>query len=88
MYEDDEEHQTCMPEVYYITSEAMDNYIRAEIMISHGDTVAQVSGRCRKRDVEGSTIDRSNSNPILDTQTYEVECEEGSMSTYSANFIV
>ena len=72
MYEDDEEHQTRMPEVYYITPEAMDNYIGVEILIFHGDTVAQVSGRRSKCDVEENTIERANSNPILDTQTYEV----------------
>ena len=39
----------------------------------------------RKRDVEGNTIDRANINPIIDTKTYEVVFENGSMSTYSVN---
>ena len=82
-YEDDEEHQTHMPEVGDIAHEKMDKYIGAQIMISHGDTVAQGSVRHRKRDVEGNTIGRANSNPILDTRTYKVEFEDGSMSTYS-----
>ena len=56
-------------------------------MIYHGDTVAQGSVRRRKRDVEGNTIGRSNSNPIIDTRTYEVEFKDGSMSTYSENVI-
>ena len=86
-YEDDGEHQTHMPEVDDITPEAMDNYIGAEIIISHGDTVDQGSVRRRKRDVEGNTIDRENSNPILDTQTYEVGFKDKSMITYSANVI-
>ena len=30
---------------------------------------------------------RSNSYPILDTRTYEVELKDGSMSTYSTNVI-
>ena len=68
-------------------TETMDNYICVEIMISHCDTLAQVSVRPRKCDVEGNTIGRANSNPILDTQTYEVEFEDGSMSTYYANVI-
>ena len=76
-----------MPEVDYITPEEMDNCIGAKIMISHGDTVAQGSVRRRKRDVEVNTIGRSNSNPILDTRTYEVEFEDGIMSTYSSNII-
>ena len=56
-------------------------------MISHGDTVDQRSARRRNRDVEGNTIGRANSNPILDTWTYEVEFKYGSMSTYSENVI-
>ena len=58
-YDDDEEHQTHLPTVYEITTEAMENYIGAEIIISHGDTVAQGSVRHRKRDVEGNTICRA-----------------------------
>ena len=61
-----------MPEVDDITPEVMDNYIGAEIMIYHGDTVAQGRGGCRKLNVEGNTIGRANSNLILDTRTYEV----------------
>ena len=76
-----------MPEVDDIMPEFMDNYIGADIMIYHGDTVAQGSGRHRKRDVEENTIGRSNSNPILDTLTCEVEFKDGSMSTYSSNVI-
>ena len=80
-YEGDEEHQTHMPEVDYITPEAMDNYIGSEIIISHGDTVAQGSVRRRKINVEVNTISRANSNLIIGTRTYEVEFEDRSMST-------
>ena len=76
-----------MPEVDDIMPEAMDNYIGAEIIISHGDTVAQGSVRSRKRNVEVNTIGRSNSNPILDNRTYDVEFKDGSMITYSEIFI-
>ena len=76
-----------MPEVDDITPEEMGNYIGAEIMTYHGDTVAQGSVRRRKRDVEGNTIGRANSNTIIDTQTYEAEFEDGGMSTYYANVI-
>ena len=56
-------------------------------MIYHGDTVSQGSVRHSKRNVEGNTIGRANSNPILDTSTYEFKFEDVSMSTYSANVI-
>ena len=76
-----------MPEVDDITPEAMKNYIGAEIMIYHGDTVSQGSVRRRKRDVEGNTIGGVNSNPIFDTRTYKVKFEDGSMITYYENII-
>ena len=56
-------------------------------MISHGDTAAQGNVRRRKRDVEGNKIGRADSNPILDTRTYEVEFEDGNMIIYFANVI-
>ena len=77
-----------MLEVDDIMPEAIVNYIGAEIMISHGDTLAQGSFRRRNREVEGKNVGRANSNPILDTLTYEVEFEDGSMSYYSSNVIV
>ena len=76
-----------MPEVDDIKPDSMENYVGVEIMISHGDTVAQGSAGSRKRDVEVNTIVRANSNPIFDTQTYEVEFEDGIMSNYSEIFI-
>ena len=70
-----------MPEVDDFTPEAMENYIGEVIMISHGDTVAQGSGRRMKRDVDRNAISGANSNPIFDTRTYEVEFRDWSMST-------
>ena len=76
-----------MHEVDDITPDAMDNYTEAEIIIYHGDTVAQESARRTKSDVGGNTIGRVNSNLIIDTQTYEVGFKDGSMSTYYENVI-
>ena len=56
-----------MPEVDDITAEATENYIGAEIMVSHGDTVVQGSVRRRKGNMEVNNIVRANNNPILDT---------------------
>ena len=66
-YEYDEKHQPHMPNVDDITAEAMGNYIGAEIMVSHGDTVFQGSVRSRKGNMEVNNIVRANNNPILDT---------------------
>ena len=56
-----------MPEVDEITSEAMEEFIGAEIIISNGDIASQGSVRLRKRNMEGNTIGGANGNPILDT---------------------
>ena len=72
-----------MTEVDKITPEAIEKYIGEDIMISNGDTVSQGSIRSRKCNVEVNTISRANSNPILDTQTYEVDFDDGSMRTCS-----
>ena len=37
--------------------------------------------------MEGNAIGRANSNPIVDTRTYEVKFEDGNTSNYSANVI-
>ena len=65
-YGNNKEYQTHIPELDEITPETMENYIGAYKMISNGDTVAQGSVRRRKIDMEGNTIGRANSNPILD----------------------
>ena len=41
----------------------------------------------RKRDHEGNVIGRSNANPILDTQEYEVKFEDGGVAKLAANAI-
>lgn len=43
--------------------------------------------RRRARDDDGELTGTSNSNPILDTRTYEVEFDDGSSAEYSANII-
>ena len=76
-----------MSEVDGIKTEATDNYIGSDIIISHGDTVDQGSVRFRKHNVEGNIIGKANSNPIIYSRTYGVEFEDESMSTYYANII-
>ena len=40
-----------------------------------------------KRDHKGNIIGRSNANPILDTQEYEVKFEDGDVNELTANAI-
>ncbi len=69
------------------TEETYDAYIGAELLIPHGDTF--ITGRVikRTRDEEGNPIGRRHTNPLLDTQRYEVEFGDGSTSEYTANLV-
>ena len=55
--------------------------------LPHGGTLARGRVTERKRDHEGNVIGRSNSNPILDTQEYEVKFEDGDVTKLTANAI-
>ena len=39
----------------------------------------------RKQDTDGNVVIRANSNPILDTCTYNVEFEDGDVTKFTAN---
>ena len=47
-----------------------------------------MKSQAQEAHVQGNTIGIANSNPILDTRTYEVEFEDGRMITYYANTII
>ena len=48
-------------------------------MLPRGGTLERGRVTERKRDHEGNVIGRSNANPILDTQEYELKFEDGDM---------
>ena len=52
-----------------------------------GGTLARGRVTERKRDHEGNVIGRSNANPILDTQEYEVKFEDEDVTELTANAI-
>ena len=43
--------------------------------------------KTRKRDADGNVVGKANSNPILDTRTYDVEFEDGDVTEFTANII-
>ena len=56
-------------------------------MLPCGGTLARGQVTERKRDHEGNVIGRSNANPILDTQEYEMKFEDGNVTKLTANAI-
>ena len=77
-----------MPEVDDYDHGFFDKYIAAHIMIPDPDGVlrkAKVTKR--KRDENGDLIGRYHRNPILDTGLYELEFDDGTLATYTANII-
>ena len=56
-------------------------------MLPHGGTRARGRVVRRRRDHEGNPIGRANSNPILDSRSYEVQFDDGDVSELTANVI-
>ena len=73
------------PEADEFTPEALDNLISAEVILPQGDVLVHARVIGRKRDELGNPIGVANSNPILDTQVYDVQFPDGKMETYAAN---
>ena len=73
-------HGDIMPdadELANVTGDALDKYLNAEVMMPlGGDFHTGTVKRC-KRDADGELIGTRNSNPILDSCSYEVEFTDG-----------
>jgi hypothetical protein len=82
------EPAAAMPEADDFDPEAFDKYLAAEVTVSRGGGEPE-RGRVvrRKRNADGDPIGKAHSNPLFDTREYEVEFEDGSVGSYSANLI-
>jgi hypothetical protein len=69
------------------TPEAGDNYLLTEITLPMGGVLSRGRVISQKRDADGNTVGRANGNPILDTCTYNVEFEDGTITELTANTI-
>jgi hypothetical protein len=69
------------------TPEAGDNYLSADITLPVGGVLTRGRVISRKRDADGNTVGRANGNPILDTRTYNVEFDDGTITELTANKI-
>ena len=70
-----------------VTLELGNQYVNKEILLPRGDKMARGQVICKKCDANGNPIGRSNQNPILDTQLYEVDFQGGEMTELAANVI-
>ena len=67
--------------------DTLDRYVGAEVLLPSGDSNQTGTVIGRKREHDGSIKGTANSNPILDTRTYEVQFPGGKVAEYSANVI-
>ena len=82
-----DEPEAAMPEVDDYTPDSVDTYLKAEVVIPRGGTLERGTVVRRARGPDQRPIGRRNDNPILDTRSYEVQFEDGDVSTYQANMI-
>jgi hypothetical protein len=69
------------------TPEVGDNYISAEILLPLGGVLRQGKVISCKRDADGNTVGRAHDWPILNTRTYDVEFDDGTIAESTANKI-
>jgi hypothetical protein len=69
------------------TPEAGDNFISAEVLLPLGGVLRQGKVISCKRDADGNTVGWANERPILDTWTYDVEFNDGTITELTANKI-
>jgi hypothetical protein len=65
--------------------EAGDNYILAEVLLPLGSFLRRGKVISRKRDADGNTVGRAHKRPILNTLTYDIEFNDGTITELIAN---
>jgi len=67
------------------TEETYDQYIGAEVMVTHGDEKIRGKVMKRAKGEDGNPISRRDQNPLLDTREYVVKLPDGTTAEYVAN---
>ena len=70
-----------------VTPDTKDNYVGAKVKLSFRGTMRSGSIKQQARDAEGKLFGTRNSNPIMDTHSYEVEFPDGDIAEFTANVI-
>jgi hypothetical protein len=69
-------------------ADTYDQYVGATVALPMGDKQMSAKVIGRKRMLDGSVSGKANTNPILDTRTYDVQFPDGQTAEISANVIV
>ena len=70
------------------TSEVNENYVNSSVMFPIGNTYARGKFIGLRIDASGNSVVRRNDNPILDTQEYCFEFDDGKVRKLTASVIV
>ena len=68
-------------------ADTYDQYVGASVILPMGDKQMSAKVIGRKRMLDGSVSGKANTNPILDTRTYDVQFPDGQTAEISANVI-
>ena len=68
------------PEDLEPTSEANDDYVNVNIMLSLGSEMSRGQFTGHKHDIDGNTSRQASDNPILHMQDYTVQIEYGEVT--------
>ena len=79
--------ESTMPDADEVTPDSYDTYLGARLLLPVGGErmYAKVTKRLRRPD--GKPMGTRHENPLLDTQKYEVEFEDGHQAEYFANVL-
>ena len=86
-YEDEETTPSQLPDIDDVTPEVADSYVGAQVNLPIGGTTSEGTVKRRAWDTNGNLQGKADTNPILDTRTYEVEFSDGRTAEFSANAI-
>ena len=87
-YDDKDDRKTpLVQDIDKADADTHDKYVGAQVKLPNGDKVQTGKVIGRKRDRDGEAKGVANTNPILDTRTYDVEFPDGEITEYLANVI-
>ncbi len=76
-----------IPDIDDVTPEYQDQYIGAEVVLPLQGEMKRGKVKERSRTEAGELYGTANTNPILDSRSYEVEFPDGTVTPYTANII-
>jgi len=76
-----------VPDIDGADADMYDQYVGAYVELPTGDKMQTGKVISQKRGADGDVKGVANTNPILDSRTYEVEFPDGEVTEYSANAI-